>query len=242
MNLLAILRSTGALAAILGSVHAEVLYEWNFEDSPQTYLSSAESSGSIEAAWDGDFDRSAANGSGQFVVGRTPGGIANTYVAVPSSKIDAEEIWAILELSEWNLVGKSASETIRFGVADIADDERPHVLAQINLSRTGPNEVSVFGESFGKSSESMEPLPMFGANQKEPVMLALQILPEENTFSLYYKAGSGPFLFLGKGKTSPEREINYLRLGLSGYFNASDEIFAIERIAFQTHSPVEAAE
>ncbi|MGE9291003.1 MAG: hypothetical protein ACQKBT_08440, partial [Puniceicoccales bacterium] len=115
--------------------------------------------------------------------------------------------------------------------------ERPHVLAQIRLERSGPNEVSVLAEAFGEGAESMAPLPMFGASQTEPVTLALKIDPEANTFSLYYQVAGGAFLYLGEGKTSPDRDLNYLRFGLSGYFNASDEYFAIDRIAIQTSEP-----
>ena len=230
------------LALTFGHLQAETLYEWKFDDPSQALLSDTESSGKFGPSWDGDFDRSTTNGQGQFSVGRTPGGIANTFVDVSTDRIPKDEIWAILEIAEWNLSGKSASETVRLGFVDKSDEEKPHVLAQINLSRTGPNEVSVCGESFGIGSESMEPLPIFGASQTEPLMIALQYLPQEHTFTLYYRVADGPFLYLGKGKTSPDRQINYLRFGLSGYFNASDEEFAIERIAFQENSPLEASE
>ncbi|MGE9271279.1 MAG: hypothetical protein ACQKBU_10790 [Verrucomicrobiales bacterium] len=225
----------GMLFACLSQ--AGTLYEWDFEDPTGTLLSSTVSTGELKGAWDGDFDRSNTNGSGQFLIARTPGGIANAFVRLSSSDLDSEEIWVILEIDGWNLEGKSAKETLRLGIADIAHEERPHVLAQIRLERTGPNEVSVLTEAFGDGAESMAPLPMFGATQNEPVTFALKIEAEKNRHSLYYQVGGGPLLFLGEGKTSPDRELNYLRFGLSGYFNASDELLAINRIVVQTTPP-----
>ncbi|MBC2601887.1 hypothetical protein [Puniceicoccus vermicola] len=222
---------------LAGSTQAEILYEWNFEDPEGTFLTSVESSGEFQNPWDGAFDRSSTDGEGFFEIGRTPGGIANAYIDVSDDGFGIDPLWVVLEIQEWSFSGKSASETLRLGVVDSPDEERPHVLAQIRLERTGANEVSVLGESFGDGAVSMDPLPVFGAVQEVPVTLAMKIDQADQLFELYYQVADGPFLFLGKGKTSPDREINYLRFGLSGYFNASDEIFSIDRIAFQTSPP-----
>ncbi|MGE9291002.1 MAG: hypothetical protein ACQKBT_08435, partial [Puniceicoccales bacterium] len=109
----------GLLLAGFGS--ADTLYEWKFEDTAGTFLSSTESSGeNADAMWDGDFDRSSTNGSGLFMIGRTPGGIANAYAEISSRDLTEDEIWVILELNGWQFQGKSAKETLRLGIADTA--------------------------------------------------------------------------------------------------------------------------
>jgi hypothetical protein len=227
------------LSAII-PLSAEVLYEWNFNDSEGTSLSEAISSGTIKAQWSLDFDDSIANGDGQLIVRRTPDGVANAYVPLTpkASRAFENEIWLQVEIDEWQFKGKSTSETMRLGLAHIPDEERPHVLAQINLQRTDSNEVSISAESFGELSQSMQALPIFGSAQNEPVTFVLHIDKKSNSYTLYYHIGEGPYLYLGKGKTSPEREARYLRLGFSGYFNATNEKLSINRIAYLNHDPM----
>jgi hypothetical protein len=229
-----------ASLALLAPATADVLYEWNFDDPSGTSLSEATSSGKIDAQWNLDFDDSVTNGDGQLIVRRTPDGVANAYVTIDSKAERAiqNEIWMLVEIDGWEFSGKSASETMRLGVAHITDEERPHVLAQINLERTDSNQVSVSAESFGDGSISVPPLPIFGKEQTEPVTFVLHIDKGANKFTLHYRMGDGPYLYLGNGATSPEREIRFLRLGFSGYFNASSEQFAINRIAYLSHDPM----
>lgn len=230
--------------AVLAPAGADVLYEWNFDDPIGTSLSETISSGEVEAQWNLDFDDSVTNGDGQLVVRRTPDGVANAFVTISpeAERAIKDEIWMQVEIDGWEFSGKSASETMRLGVAHITDEERPHVLAQITLERTGSNQVSISAESFGEGSVSMPALPIFGSELTEPVTLVLHINKESDTFTLHYQMGEGPYLYLGEGTTSPEREIRFLRLGFSGYFNASSERFAINRIAYLSHDPMGVAE
>jgi len=228
-----------ASLAVLAPIHAATLYEWNFDDPSGTPLSQAASTGEIEAQWHLDFDDTETNGSGQLVVRRSPDGRANAFVTIDSAAESAikDQIWMLVEIDGWNFSGKSAAETMRLGVAHITDEERPHVLAQLTLERTDANQVSVSAESFGEGSASMPALPIFGKEQSEPVTFVLHINKEADTFTLHYQIGEGPYLYLGNGATSREREIRFLRLGFSGYFNASQERFAINRIAFLNQDP-----
>jgi len=230
--------------AALTPAGADVLYEWNFDDPSGTSLSEAASSGKIEAQWNLDFDDSVTNGDGQLIVRRTPDGTANAFVTISpkAERAIGNEIWMQVEIDGWAFSGKSASETMRLGIAHITDEERPHVLAQLTLERTDSNQVSVSAESFGEGATPMSALPIFGREQKEPVTFVLNINKESDTFTLRYQIGEGPYLYLGKGTTSPEREMRFLRLGFTGYFNASTEQFAINRIAYLSHDPMGAAE
>jgi hypothetical protein len=226
--------------AALAPLSAEVLYEWNFNDSQGTTLSEAASSGQIKAQWSLNFDDTVTNGDGQLIVRRTPEGVANAYVPLTpkASRAVEDEIWMQVEIDGWQFKGKSASETMRVGVAHITDEERPHVLAQITLERTDTNEVSVSAESFGEHSVSMPALPIFGNEQSEAITFVLHINKKSDTFTLHYQVGKGPYLYLGNGSTSPERDIRFLRLGFSGYFNATNEQLSINRIAYLNHDPM----
>jgi hypothetical protein len=224
------------------SLHAEVLYEWTFDDPSGTSLSHVSSSGTEATSWSGDFDETQTNGAGQLLVGRSPDGIANAYVAVSKKIAHGEQpLWVLVELGGWEFKGKSASETMRLGLAHLSHETRPHVLAQILLERTDSNTVTVGAESFGEGAKSMVPLPIF-ASEEKAVTLVLKVDPSANQLVLYYRQGVGDFLYLGEGSTSPERTMSFLRLGFSGYFNAADEHLTIDRIAYFDHDPMGVAE
>ncbi|MDQ8208492.1 hypothetical protein QEH52_13290 [Coraliomargarita sp. SDUM461003] len=230
--------------AALAPMCADVLYEWNFDDLPSTNLTQTDSNGKIKADWNLDFDDTMTNGFGQLIVRRTPDGAANTYVPISAKAYReiADEVWIQADIDGWHFKGKSASETMRLGIVHITDEERPHVLAQIILERTDSHQVSIAAEAFGEASKSMAALPIFDSEQNDAVSFVLYVNKKSNTFKLHYRIDEGPYLYLGEGTTSPDREIRYLRLGFSGYFNASDEALRINRIAYLSHNPIESAQ
>jgi len=219
---------------------ADVHYEWLFSDAAGTSISKSVTSGTHKARWIGDFNDSATNGSGQFVVGRTPKSESDAFFPLASSVSESETFWVIVEVSGWEFNGKTASETMRVGLVDNAWHGRtPDTFAQIELRRTDSEVVSVSGESFGSKADPIGPLDLFTDNQTEPVTLALRIEKSERAISLFKKTGSEDFQLLGEGKTSPSREMNYMRLGFTGYFNAKNEHLSIDKVAFTTRSPME---
>ncbi len=223
----------------LSSVRADLLYEWNFDDPENTFLSQATSSGQISANWGADFLNTATNGSGQLIVRRAPDGVGNAFIDTDSETLGQSfnnEIWVQLEIDGWNFAGKKRGETLRLGVAQSATLS----LAQITLRRNDLDQVSVQGESFGRQSVSMPALPMFSSVQNDPVTFIMHINIESGLFALHYKMGEDPYLYLGDGILSPAREMKLLRLSFNGYFNASTEWFAINRIAYLSHDPMTA--
>lgn len=222
-------------------LRGEVLFEWNFDDPEGTMLADAVNTGTYSGSWDASFNDSMTNGQGQFVIRRTPGEPSNAFleIEVPEGESLPEKLWVILEIDRWNFAGRTANETLRLGLAHVTHELRPSVLAQIRFGRVGDNQVAVIGEAFGDGAEDAPELPLFLAENQEPVVFALSIDTSNNEFELYYRQGDGDFLFLGDGETSPDREPRFLRFGLAGHFAASGEYLVVDRIAITDQSPLD---
>ena len=226
------------LALFIGSVAfgSGALYEWEFDDPTGTVIGNAANSGSRAGSWEPSLTDTFTTGDGFLSVRRTPDGPANAYI--PLLKDLPDKVWVLVTLEGWNFGGSSARETLRIGLADQTHEMSPHVFAQIRFERVDANAVAVAAEGFGDLSESTPDLPLFPADQTEPVTFVLEMDRENESFVLHYRAGTGPFLFLGEGRISPTRQPNFLRFGVTGHLGASGEELRIDRIALLDENPL----
>ncbi|GHB90558.1 hypothetical protein [Cerasicoccus arenae] len=227
------------LAAITSASGSKVepLYEWQFSDPSGTPLS--KSQGLKNAEWSADFSDSFADGEGHYRLNRRPGNVSNAFVEIePITAHGLDHVWLIVEIAGWHFTGSKATETMRVGFVDKAHERRPFVTAQINLQRTAEDQVVVTGEGFGKGAEDSASMPAFTSTQSEPVTFVLELDKGKDRFKLHYRLADGPFIPLGSGEISPDRNGNYLRLGFSGRFDGSGEEFLIDRISVTDKNPI----
>jgi len=228
------------ITGIVFSLNAETLYEWNFDDNEGTETSAVKNQGILKGTWHDDFEDTATNGDGVLQTTRGTDGVSNVYVPIawPEEENLPEKLWVVIKINEWNFRGRSENETIRIGLTDSDHESRPRVVAQVRMERTDKNQVSILAEAFGSGSYGMSELPLFSAEQTEPLHLVLQVDFKEHQFELFLEKENVDYHFLGEGSISPERSPRYLRLGLAGNFGASDESFSLDHISLITHNPL----
>lgn len=224
-----------AILAVSGS-SASPLFEWRFEDPVGTPLSQAANSGIAEENWEADFLDTLTDGQGNLLVRRTPDGPANSFVGLRS--LLPPVVWVVAEIEGWHFAGSSATETLRLGLAHHPHESHPSVLAQLRLERVAADAVVIAAEGFGDGATATLDFPIFSSIQTEPVTFVLEVNQPQLTFKLHYRVSNGPFLFLGEGSISPDREARFLRFGLTGHFGASGESLSISRIAYLAENPL----
>jgi len=221
---------------------AKPLMEWRFDDPSGTPTSELANTGRLPGAWNGDLENTFTNGEGHLVVRRTPQSAANVFVPVvlPAGTQLPGDLWILVDVAGWNFRGNVANETMRVGFSHTRHAERPSVVAQIRLGRVGADQVSVAAEGFGEGAEETTDLPLFRAEQVTPLTLVLHVNRAENTFTLNLRQQEGgAVMFLGSGAISPDREIQFVRLGFTGHFGAREEFLHLSRVAVLTENPFE---
>jgi hypothetical protein len=226
--------------ALVVPLQAETLYEWTFDEAAGTQLSETTNSGTFPGTWDADFERTATSGSGALIVRRSPDTTANAYVPIepPAGQSLPDKFWVVVELGGWLFAGNLTTETMRVGIVNSPRDLNPFVYAQIRFGRNDYGQTYVLAESFGSNESITEEYTGFESAQNEKVTLVLEFDRSENRFALYSRFEEQPFVSIGEGSLSPERDAFHLRLGFSGHFAASSEFLSIERIALVTDNPV----
>lgn len=229
-----------AAAAVACSVHAEVLQDWTFDDAGVVPLSKVANAVSGGATFSADFEASTTNGRGQFVVKRPTGGVANSFASITNiSGRNAVPHWLVVRVVGWSFSGTSKNETIRIGFTTNTHAEKPATVAVLKINNTEGGKVAVGVDALGEGGESLGPLEIFSSPHSVPTTFAMKYDPVANTHELWISIDDGAtFQKAGEGKTSPERTARNLRVGFAGGFNLRQDVFIIDRITVQTHSPI----
>ena len=202
---------------------------------------------------------------GRFRIQRNSGGTASTSTGVlgggsvrvrqpdaPTSlPTDIAEGFATMVVSGWDFRGTELGETISLGFRSTLS---PSVAdtARFVLRRTGPDEVSIFGEGFGSGSGGIPAATLFGASQDQPVQFVLQLNKAENLdgsalvaggdeggfYRLYYQTPGRSFMEIGSGATVGQaRNGDHLNLQISGPVGSDGGYFDIDRIMYSSAFP-----
>ena len=231
-----------------------IVADFRFDDADGTRLADTANAAG-EAKWDGGLtDCSVLDG--RFRIRRNSTKAVNRYVDIePDVRVGADTDgksgntrgWIVLEVSGWNLQGKTPNELIRFGFT--SQPAKSLQTAAFVIARADSEKLALSGQAFGEGSGPVESEVTLPAEQSQPVTFIIELDKAANNqgkgdsggvYRLYYRVGAdGPFQRIGgDGQVRRLRNGNYLHLRVEGYFGARREFFDIDRLYFTTRNPI----
>lgn len=228
-----------ALAAMAPLVigAADALAEWTFDDAAGTPLGRLANTAGTAA-----FTRNAngveAAGDGLLLVRRGLGGAANYHA--PLAEPVNGPAWLRVEIDGWNLTSDGdAAEEAMFSLTGGSAPAWFRV-ADLRLRRTADDEMTLTAESDGMDASRGGAPVLLPNPSTEPLSLALFHDPDANRYEGWMRRGAdGDWVRFARGRTSPMRGVEALRLRLVNRFDHGDgDGMRLARIALTRDGPV----
>ena len=224
---------TGFASPQLNAAEFKPVFVTTFTDAADTPLSRVKTQPAA-LRWSSDIAGVTTNGKAALRVrsdGSVEGAGAMSYIPLNKLVKPTDRLWLVVEIAGWNFAGVR-DEQLRIGFMHSNKGDRPAPLAQLRLSRNLKG-LHVSGEAFNAQQGATHVSPqLVGPNvREERLVLALEYVPAENSYTLYRHVSGENFEPLGTGKTSAQRKPNFLRIAVQGDFASNgDEFIDIERV------------
>ena len=202
---------------------------WDFGGRQGVSLDQTTSSGRNLLRWTNGVAGSLLDGGDRFVIRRdAPQQPDRAYVQLP--KI-GDQVQATIELDGINFAGQSKNERLQFAFTQ-NDNEKPLIVASINLARNDENQIVIFGEALGAGATMIKPTIVSDSPQlKEAIGIRLSANLQSDVYRIQIRRPTeSSFKTTGQGKMEASRVIHFGRLRAINDFSAAGEYLRIDSI------------
>ena len=113
----------------------------------------------------------------------------------------------------------------------------PRLTAQFEIERNAAtNVIQLVGNRAGGGADIGDTLNLTH-NRTTPFTVALEIDEQNNSYTVYYKDNTNPFVTLGTAAHDSTRDGNSLRMVANNNFGGTGEFFDIDRIYLTDTDP-----
>jgi hypothetical protein len=256
---LASLLAALTIASLPTAASAAILEDFAFNDSVGTTLDLAANSASPGNNWfvDADLTDTATNGIGSLRIRNATTSLEQNYIDI--ANITNSKAWLVVEMAGWSFntdtlnpanFDPSNLEQVRF--AFLHNDNDPPsgsiLTGQFQIERNSGGGIQLIGNTTTTTGGTNIPGAYALTNDRStPFTVALEVDLNDgvNTYSVYYKDNTNPYVQLGTGAigavsstNSAIRDANSIRFAVSDSFAGDGEFFDINRIYVTDESPL----
>jgi hypothetical protein len=229
-----------ALLLLGGASQAAILEDFQFNDLNGTALSAAANSASSHK-WVHDTDHPATiqvlNNSLNIIKNDT------NFVTegLEIDDVNSGVLWMVAEFLNWAIVGNAPDgnnvEELRFGFMgtnDLVPPPSSTVLAEMMIARrlsggVNPGQFEISGTALGANGTNILSVAI-NFVQNDPFAMAMKVDQDADTYSIFYKAGAGPYTLLGTGNLEPTRDALIVRMAINNFIgDAAGEFINLDR-------------
>lgn len=225
---------TVACAAMVSSLSAAILHEFNFDEPGGTLLTDTVNTGLSSDTWHEAVPHAVTTGTGNLRV--TAGDSFNTRVNVGDIQ-GAEFIYFVTEFSSWSL-SESGSVSIRLSLMNnILPDTSSQISAEARFRMNAGQiemQAQALSGSFGGESSAYE--PVFPVVLNDPLTVMVAYSKANHEYGVYFQSGDDPWEEFFFGSTATNRDAGSMRLVFGGI--TGDDFIDIDRIYMSTVNPI----
>ena len=195
---------------------------WEFAEQEGTSLTAVSGINQF-AKWSDDLGESSTSGHGGLLLRNPKNDGVISHCKLDKAK-PGERVWLVTSITRWSF---TKGTPCRVGIGMASSVGRNHrVLAEIILEGSAKRGLRIMGNAVPSSEGAVGTKALTVRNSKgaDPLMLALEYIPENNAYNVYY-LNEKKLTLLGRGKTSPVRSPKYVFINLKSKLEGNTQEF-----------------
>lgn len=210
-------------------IYSATVARWDFGGRKGATLDKLTGHGTNRLRWTNAIAGCTVDGGDRFEIRRdAPDQPDRAYVKLPLLETQLE---ATIEFDGINFSGPSENEKLQFAFTQ-DDNQKPKIVASINLARNDKNQIVLSGEALGDGATPVDPVVVSSSSRlDEPIAIRLSADLEKDRYTILLRRPTElTFKTIGQGRIEADRIIQLARLRAINDFSAPGEYLRIDSI------------
>jgi hypothetical protein len=234
------------MVAVLGlagtNARAAVLEDFQFGDPNGTLLEAAANTANPGNQWnEDDSSNNSSVQNGVYRIQRSDEDSTTNHLDIEN--ITSGKAWLVAEIAGWNFSPTLAGGEVfeEFRLSFLQNDSNTiggsTLTAQFEIQRNAStNTIQLVGNRAGGGLD-IGPTLNLTHTRNTPFTVALEIDEDNNSYTVYYKDDTNPFVTLGSAPHDSARDGNSLRMFANNNFGGPGEFFDLNRVYLTDTDP-----